>query len=226
MASKSKKRSKKRPLSGGKRVFFNQSKDFSSSLQFYSFEITDEPINVPSFPDEVHDEMETLFEKSQKDPKTIIDRLEELIGKYPNIPQLYNFASVAYSNLNDKIKAKYYTEKNFENNPNYLFAKLNYAEICMSEGNHEKVPSILENKFDLKALYPERDVFHITEVVGFMGITATYFAHAGMNEQVKLLYEGLTKLAPNHPYTKRIERHLVKEKIKNQIKRLIPKAWW
>ncbi|MFH2044247.1 MAG: hypothetical protein ABIK92_03760 [Pseudomonadota bacterium] len=179
-----------------------------TSLQFISYEITDEPIDDSSIPEEVQDELEDLFVRIQKAPESTIDRLDELISKYPKVPQLYNYISVAYSNLNDTEKSRQYAEKNYNNNPDYLFAKLNYAEICMTEGKYKKVPEILDYKFDIKALYPERDIFHITEVVGFMGIAGSYFANTGEGEQVKLFYKNLKKLAPRHPYTKRLKRYL------------------
>lgn len=177
-----------------------------SAIQLLSYEITYKPLYHSNIPQEVQNEMESFYEKSQRSPTEIIDRLEELITKYPKVPQLYNFISVAYSNLNNKERSKYYAEKNYQNNPDYLFAKLNYAEICMLEGNYEKVPEILDNKFDIKALYPERDVFHITEVVGFMGIAGLYFAHIGKDEQTELFYKGLKELAPDHPYTRRLRQ--------------------
>ena len=174
-------------------------------------------------PDEIRDEMVELYEKSQEEPASIIDRIEELIKKYPNVPKLYNFATVAYNFLRNTEKARHYSEMNYKMNPSYLFAKLNYAEICMSEGDLDKVAEIYENKFDLKMLYPERNVFHITEVVGFLGITATYFSCIGMKDQVELLFKGLEELAPHSPYTARIRQYLFVEKIKHQFNRLIGK---
>jgi len=191
------------------------------TLQLFSYEITDEPLDNSSIPKEVQDEMEHLFVKAQKSPAAIIDRLEELIKKYPEVPQLYNFISAAYSNLNDKQKSKYYIETNYQKNQDYLFAKLNYAELCMMEGNYEKVPDIFNNKFDIKAMYPERDVFHITEVVSFMGIAGLYFAHIGKEEQTEIFYEGLKELAPNHPYTKRLKQQMLMKSVREEFKRLI-----
>ncbi len=93
-------------------------------------------------------------------------------------------------------------------NPDYLFSKLNYAEICLKEGNYEKVPEILEGKYDLKSLYPERDLFHITEVVYFMGVVGTCFAIMDMEEQARVYYNSLKKLAPDDQYTESLEKYL------------------
>lgn len=226
MAKRAKKRNKNKNLPIKKRVTQKNSpvNEDENSIQLLSYEITDEPIHASSIPKEVQDEMNDLFIKTLKSPESIIDRLEELIKRYPNVPQLYNFISIAYSNLNNKEKSKHYVEKNYLKNPDYLFAKLNYAEICMIEGNYEKVPEILDHKFDIKALYPEREIFHITEVVGFMGIAGSYFANSGKKEQVELFYQSLKKLAPSHPYTKRLKKYLQIESVREVFSGLIGKS--
>ena len=217
-----KKRKKSKRLSVRKQVVEKPALIFSKNtkLQFISYKITDEPLDDTTVPDEIQDEMQSLFEKVQQSPGSIIKRLEELITKYPKVPKLYNFISIAYSRLNDTVKSKHYVEENYLNNPDYLFAKLNYAEIFIIEGNHEKIPEILDNKFDIKALYPERDVFHISEVIGFMGIAGCYFAMAGYKKQAELFYRSLEDLAPGHPYAKRIEQYLLMNSVSSGVNKL------
>jgi len=193
-------------------------------FQLLSYVITDEPLENSSIPEEIQDEMESIFHQLPKRPKIVIERLKVLIEEYPHVPQLYNNISVAYSNLGDKEKSKYYAEKNYRNNSRYLFAKLNYAEICMMEGNFEKVPEILENKFDIKALYPEREVFHISEAVGFMGIAGWYLVHVNKAEQAEIYLDWLKKLAPNHPYTKRLKKYIFMRTVKEGLSRFFLKS--
>jgi tetratricopeptide (TPR) repeat protein len=177
-------------------------------LDFYSYEITNAPIEDKTIPEEIRDDLADIYKKCQKSPVSVIDRLKELIEKYPNVPKLYNFISIAYSNLNDKEKAKWYVIKAYENNPDYLFAKLNYAEICMADGNFEIIPKILNGKFDIKALYPERNVFHISEAVAFMGIVGLYFTHEGNVKLAEAFYNNIKQLAPKHQVTKRLKNAL------------------
>lgn len=227
MANKSKlhKKKKKKLIpsrkSGGMQISFGDKRHpFSESL---SYTITEEPIRDDYVPEEVQNEMENLFYKSQDEPELVIDRLEELIEKYPNMPLLYNFISVAYSTIGNLDKAKHYVFLNYKNNPDYLFSKLNYAEICMKNGDYDQVPEIFDNKFDLKALYPERDVFHLTEVVSFMGIVGTYFAHIGATDQVELFYRCLNELVPNHKLTRMLGDHFYANSLKDEFNRMIGK---
>ena len=51
--------------------------------------------------------------------------------------------------------------KNYQINPSYLFAKVGYAQLCMHDDELDKIPEIFDKKYELKALYPERDFFHV-----------------------------------------------------------------
>lgn len=90
-----------------------------------------------------------------------------------------------------------------------MFAKLNYAEICIQKGELEKMPEIFDNKFELKALYPKRNKFHITEAVGFWGVIGIYFALRGYTDQAQLYYKNLKELAPEHPFTQKLGMQLM-----------------
>jgi hypothetical protein len=225
MEKKAKKRSKHSTHPKRKRVIRagGAKNEKPEAIRILSYTITDGPFSDPSIAKEVQDEIQELYDKTQRTPKRSIGRLEELIAKYPNVPILYNYISVAYSNLNDKKTARYYIRQNYRHNPDYLFAKLNYAGMCIDDGNFEMVPEILDNKFDIKLLYPERDVFHISEVIGFNGIAGLYCAHAGMKEQAEIYCETIDKLDPGHPYISRIKRFLFDISLDEGIDKIIEK---
>ncbi|MBN1935009.1 MAG: hypothetical protein JW934_10110 [Anaerolineae bacterium] len=68
--------------------------------------------------------------------------------------------------------------ENYRRNPDYLFARLNYAELFLRRGDYERVAEILEHKFDLKLLYPRRNRFHVSEVSNFIGLVGLYWPGA------------------------------------------------
>ncbi|MGA1869465.1 MAG: tetratricopeptide repeat protein [bacterium] len=200
----------------------------TTRLVSYDYNITDEPIkNLVKIPKEIEKEVEELFYKSQERPEEAIEPLETLIKDYPFIPQLYNYLGVAYSRIGDYRNAQKIAKINYEKNPHYLFAKLNYAEICLQKGEAEKIPEIFDNKFELKALYPKRNEFHITEVAGFWGVMGIYFSLIGFTEQAQLYYKLLKELAPENPYTKNLGFQLTCSSFKNRLlsikDKMIPK---
>ena len=172
------------------------------TLQVISYQITFDAMEpVTKIPRAVEKQLTELHALVHDNPKEAIPRLEALKDKYPDTPVLYNYLGMAYSGVGNGEKSEAIARENYQRNPGYLFAKVNYAEICLQKGEYEEIPRIFNHKYDLKLLYPLRDEFHISEVVGFMGIIGTYFAETGEFETADRYYQILEQLAPDHPIT-------------------------
>jgi len=143
----------------------------NSDLVALEYDITYNPIedkNVKKLPADIRDNLKELYYSVLKQPEESIPRLKELIKKYPDVPVFQNYLSAAYWSLGDTKKADEVVIEGYKRHPDYLFAKVNYAQICLHHKEYDKIPEIFDNKFDLKALYPKRNKFHYTEFVGFM----------------------------------------------------------
>jgi len=51
--------------------------------------------------------------------------------------------------------------------PNYLIGLLHAATLHILNGQYEKVPELLGAKLELKNLFPERKIFHVSELTSF-----------------------------------------------------------
>ena len=185
--------------------------DESKAVYITEYEITTEPIQdrfYKRLPGRVKDAFDRLHYECQSQPRKAIPELLEWIEKYPQLPMLYNYLSVAYSMAGQREKAEAMILENYRRNPDYLFARLNYAELCLEKGDYEQVADILEHKIDLKLLYPNRKRFHISEVVNFMGLVGVYFVEIGEGETAKKYYDILEQIAPDYPMTTRLRRKL------------------
>jgi lipoprotein NlpI len=146
--------------------------------------------------------MEGLYELTHTNPRKAIPRLMKLKEKYPNIPELYNWLAVSQAKTGDIPAYEATTKENYEKNPDYLFAKLNYADVCFNQGKLDEIPVIFDQKFELSFLYPERDIFHISEVVGFFGVMGIYHSETGNMDAAKVCYDLLNQIAPEHDTTR------------------------
>jgi tetratricopeptide (TPR) repeat protein len=162
-----------------------------------SYDSLENPMEA-SCPKDIQIRLDDLFQQVMKTPESTIEELEKIKREHPNAFRAYNYLAIAYSKLGQNDKATAIACENYKNNPDYLFAKLNYAEICMEKGEFNKVPEIFDHMFDIKLMYPERSIFHITEVVNFIGITGLYFAKTGDHEAAKRAYDILDRLAPDN----------------------------
>ena len=187
------------------------------------YEVTSEPIIDGPFsrlPEHVRDSLERLYALAQRRPRQAIPELEKLLHMYPNVPTIYNYLSVAYSLAGEKEKAEHLVAENYRLHPGYLFARLNYAEICLYKNDYAAIPAIFEHKFDLKLLYPKRKRFHISELTGFMGVIGPYFYATGERALAENVYDLLRELAPKHVYTRRLKRLLYPNFFQRLLQRL------
>jgi tetratricopeptide (TPR) repeat protein len=186
------------------------------------YEITTSPTQARAYkrlPRRVTDAIERLHEEAQRRPRKAIPELLEWIEKY-QVPILYNYLSVAYSMAGQREKSEAAVRENYRRNPDYLFARLNYAEICLAKGEYEKIGEIFEHKYDLKLLYPRRKRFHISEVVNFMGLMGMYFFETGKREMAEKYHEVLQEIAPRYPMAKRLRRKLYPNLLQRLWRRL------
>ena len=186
----------------------NNRRKVSTVLGELGLEVTDEPIEDEDFqnlPVYVQDQMQELYGKVPITPRDAIKELQELLSKYPHVPQIYNYLYVAYLHAGEKTKAIQIIKKNYEENPTYLFAKLNYSDYLVELGELEKVADIYNGIFNLKELYPSRNVFHITEITGFFGVIGYYYVMVDKYNEATKCLRVLNAVSPHHGYTLRLK---------------------
>jgi len=191
------------------------SPETSRKLVYIEYEISDEPLEdeyIRKLPRHAQKKaqrlMKDLYLLTLNDPKNAIPELERAIIAYPNHPRLYNFLGNAYGAIGRIDKAREVTIENFRINPDYLFARLNYAELLFRHGEYDKIPDAFDGKLELKTLYPNRNRFHTSEVAGFAGVIGAYFCMIGETTGAKVYYELLQKIDPDNMFTKRLKKLL------------------
>ena len=138
----------------------NPSLPVSEGVTLSGYTITPEPIK--DYPYKIQKQVEEVHSIIRINPYEAIKQLEYLINKYPEVPVFCNYMAVAYEYIGDKKKVNFWTEENYRRHPNYLIARINIAEMYLRNKRLDEVEKILEGKFDLKLLYPERNKFHIS----------------------------------------------------------------
>lgn len=173
-----------------------------------SYEITDEPtVNNNGYrllPESIQNELDNIHGQltsqklSAKKKSALVLRLEELEVLYPSVPVISNYLVIAYSMTNSS-KVNACIQDNYRKHPGYLFARIQYAEQCLKNNELEKIKEIFKEGFDLKLLYPERELFHVSEFVGLGSFLCRYFVEIGEQEKAEMILQALEKIAPDHP---------------------------
>ena len=116
-----------------------------------------------------------LFECIHETPERAIPELERLLERHPDVPTLYNWLAAAYGHAGRLQDAERVSALNYEQNPQYLFARINHAQMLLEKGEIQQVFDVARG-FDLYAIYPHRTVFHATEFAAVAAVAVAYFA--------------------------------------------------
>ena len=206
-----KKRKKLRPRSKPSFASRHPQPLTADALVYTEYDITDEPLDnrdIKRLPAQVQARIDDLYELAQHAPTQAIPELERLVTTYPHIPTFANHLSITYLAAGDQEQATALVREAYRRHPQYLFAKVNYANLCLQQGEIEKVPGIFDHACDLKQLYPHRTRFHVSEFTGFAWVMCRYFCAIGERDTAALYYQMLKQVAPRHPMTKHAKRAL------------------
>ena len=177
-------------------------------LKSEQIEITYQITSDPSFQNKKYgidtalsSKLESLYREAL-DPnnKSIIAKLTELIIEYPKAPILKNYLTVAYNSKGIQSKAIEINKWLLAEHPDYLFGKLNLAYHYLAKKDFEKIEEILGSQMDIKALYPDRDLFHEGEVTSFFVFAINYFLEIGDMDAADIRLQILQDIAPKHPF--------------------------
>jgi tetratricopeptide (TPR) repeat protein len=195
----------------------------SGRYKKFSYEITGDPefLNKKSgITPELFRQMEDLHHKASKGGDKNIQKLISMIEKYPKVPQLKNYLSIAYVNSGNEVKATEVNHWIIREHPDYLFGKLNLAFEYFYMEQYDKIPEVVGNLMEIKDLYPERTCFHISEITSFNKLAIMYFCAVGNLEAAESRYEIMEELAPGHPDTIDVFPYLLKARLERARERM------
>ncbi|MFH1730003.1 MAG: hypothetical protein ABIA04_16445 [Pseudomonadota bacterium] len=136
-----------------------------NELKKKDYTITFNPLyNDNNNDEDVKDLMSKLYWASTKNKIGTIKKLKKAIQKYPNLPQFKNYLIALYHRKGNSDLARELNDKLLEKNPNYFWGKLNKINFYYLDENYDEIKSMLSD-FNIKKLYPERDLFHFTEIL-------------------------------------------------------------
>ncbi len=151
-------------------------------LKSLNYEITDDLEFLKTLfpiPYDVEVQLKNLYKLAQKGKKAGIKRLTSVIEQYPEVPILKNYLSLLYANMGNPSKSYEINHLTVEKHPNYTMGILSLAEEYFESNQLNKIPQVLGETLDWKAIFPLRDKFHVFEVSGLQKIAVRYFCKTG-----------------------------------------------
>ncbi|MEQ6120347.1 DUF1186 domain-containing protein [Reichenbachiella sp. MALMAid0571] len=147
-------------------------------------------------------------------------KIEKQIKAFPNSPTLKNYLAVWYSVNGQAEKSNEVNRRIVAEHPDYLFGKVNLGFEYFQKGQYEKIPEVMGQDMELASLYPNREVFHISEVSAFLKMTIRYFSVTGNMDKAESDFKLMSDLDPNSKITLETERYLMMVRMKNFTERM------
>ncbi len=139
-----------------------------------TYQVTDEAIEF-EYGEKINKIIIKMYHAVDRFPFWQIKKLKRLIKKYPEVPQFMNYLMIAYTKTRQDSEGNKIIKLVSEKHPNYFFGKVSLANYYIEIGEYEKIPDVLGSLLDVSEIYPERNVFHISEVANFNLIVAKYY---------------------------------------------------
>ena len=153
--------------------------------------LLDEEYNLTA---KIREFTDNAYHLSTHGKKSGIKTIQRYIKRFPKIPHFKNYLGTLYTITGNNYKADEINKIIQDQHPDYLFGKLNLASAYYYKGQHTKMTEILGDQMDLKMLYPERDVFQLSEVLNFLKITVLYYVAADDGENAESNFKALKEI--------------------------------
>ncbi len=158
-----------------------------------------------------------LYEQAQDTPKATLPKLLEFAAAHPNLPVVSNLLTYVYIRMRKVKKAHKLIEETYRSHPDYLIARVNYADLLLRRKQWKQVPLLFEGTFDLSQLYPTKRIFHYSEFRGFM-IAMGFYHHAiGARERALECYRLAVLADPHHSSVISLEKKLFSKTVLQKI---------
>ncbi len=193
---------------------------FAPSFPISSLEIDGYKISYEDYKDSLNRafsqkeqvKFQDLLHEAQIHPKQAYLKVLEWQSTVQNNKELDNLLTYLHLQNKQIEKAENLILSSFQKYPDYLFAKINYADQCLRKNKIDQIPLIFPS-FNLKDLFPKRSSFHVSEFRGFMMIASLYHLKIKQPTQARYYYENARLADPLHPSVIFLERKFYKKNI-------------
>lgn len=201
----------------------NNSENMSPRYKLFNYEVTDETDFMDKkygITPQIKELIEDLYYDVQNKKKGVVNKLLKVIKKYPQVPQFKNYLTVAYNLSGDTDKAYECNNWILKEHPDYFFGRVNLAAQYFKQKEYDKIPDVLGELMEIQALYPDRKVFHISEVMAFNKLAVAYFSAIGNLKAAEGRFEIMEEIDLEHPDTAQAEMYLLPARFKASTERL------
>ena len=146
----------------------------------------------------ISDLLTKLYEDIPKQKKSTLDKLLKYVVQFPKVPNFKNYLASYYQISGNYKKTREVNEWILKEHPHYLFGIVGEANSLIEDKKYDEVKNMLGENLLLNELYPDRDEFHLDEVMVYFSTTIRYLYAIGDEEQAETRLEILEEIDNDH----------------------------
>lgn len=185
-------------------------------IELVEFTITHEPMPDPlldALPEADRDEFAAVAERVREEPVAMRERLRALVDRYPHIPTLWNWLTLAEHAAGDADRMEYLVEQTYVRFPDYLNGIAQWVMLLLRDDRVEDAARVLNGRLGLHMWWPDRRVYHATEYVVFNAMLGMYFLATGQRRYAGFQLKCIRDILPEHPAVDALAMEIVRDAI-------------
>ena len=171
---------------------------------------TDQPLDSDTPSELAPEQMEDLYYACSEGANWAIAELKKLIARYPNFPTLLNYLHTVYQQRNQPRQAKQVLKDLAKFHPDYLYTRIGLALDALYANNADAAVLALGPALDITKLYPERELFHNSELKNYYLAVALYQARSTNPMLACGMLAAIEVIDPDSDACRHIEREILR----------------
>jgi tetratricopeptide (TPR) repeat protein len=176
------------------------------------------PIGMESTDTEI---MHNALKIRKKDPQRAVRIYKNLLKKYPGQHTILNNLACHYTDLGKDQEAQEIFEKNVKDHPSYTFSRVALGLLYLKHNKTDKIPEVLGNRYEISFVWPDRKIFHLTEVLGFNFLVGSYYWDIDNIDQAKQYLRMIKNLDPNSIEAKELEKRIEMKEGTDDLRKIL-----
>lgn len=175
--------------------------------------ITNLPIR--SFPEEIDEEVATIFYDLNRNPIKHIAKLERLIERYPQIVTLKNHLFSIYRNSNQNNKAQAVLKNILKDFPDNIYARANQVILDSESEEVDKNIHLLGDPMEISSIIDADQILHVSEYKIYQHAAAIYEAYTNNEEKAKQRLKLLMEMGHAQDAVDQLAKYIAIMRIRN-----------
>jgi hypothetical protein len=91
--------------------------------------------------------------------------------------------------------------------------------LYLAQNQPNKIPELLGDKYDMKILYPQRKVFHVSEMLALYSLLGSYYCDLEKINEANMFLDTIKKIAPKSEDVEALEERIAEKQLFLNLKK-------